>query len=314
MGKRTTFVLGAGASVDYGMISQRDLPSKLFSECHRPNAKKVLHELGIDQVTLNDFIESMNNCRVSYDEWLDTNDRYRELGKILISLILLNCEAGIPARRNDSWYGSLYDHHFHKRQLSKFAEACKNIRFITFNYDRTLEYFMHMVLSNQFRDQQDLVNEQLKKLEVIHIHGKFADLPHESVDNIPYGAVFKNINESDPKKFNVSDTANYVRKASKKIDFMFGETDLNRIQRIHEMINESDNIMFMGFGYDPANLKKLGIFDDIFTNKIVKGTIKGLSQREISNVLEQMSGIVSKENLMDINCYEFINLIQEDIN
>ena len=90
------------------------------------------------------------------------------------------------------WYFYLYNRLIGglvgKDALPDFSDD--RFAFITFNYDRSLEYFLYEALRNSFTEvSEDDIIKSLKKLKILHVYGQIAPLkwqnPNDYVDYKP---------------------------------------------------------------------------------------------------------------------------------
>ncbi len=90
-----------------------------------------------------------------------------------------------PLFQSYNWYTPFFEY----LNLTSSDSIAKNVKVITFNYDRSLERFLHGHIIHSIDDEfEDIAIENLKQLEIIHPHGCFGSYP-----DVPYGF---NLNES----------------------------------------------------------------------------------------------------------------------
>ena len=312
--EKITFILGAGASTDYGIYTQGLLPERIkqhFSNSPN-NFEKVMNEFGVEIDTIKDFREALYDSSGSIDEWLEVNERYRILGKKILSLLLLNCEKEFDIRKT-GWYPILYQKYLKPRNIEDFSTQNQRFSFITFNYDRSLEYFLHRVLTSHFSEQQDIAVSELKKLKILHVHGSFGPLSYQDPMNcIPYGKFPKEIEHTRNDKFDPTPYAKYVEMASKNISLMFTDNSNGDYEKARNIITNSSKIFFLGFGYHEHNLRKLG-FDSLSNNNVkVKGTHR-LSDTDILKINRLTNGVINEKALVNSDCVKFISDIEANI-
>jgi len=164
------------------------------------------------------------------------------------------------------------------RELKYFGR--NNLTIITFNYDRSLEYYLFTTLTRGFPDtttweeHEKLCKEQLDQgVKVIHIYGKLGELPWQTDDGsreVNYGTETTNCDL-------------LIRCADNIKTISEARTD-TQDSKFVEILNENGRIYFLGFGYHPENLEILGI-NKLRTGKEVGGTCKGLSLRRKKDFL-----------------------------
>ena len=262
--KKTTLILGAGVSKDYGYPLGgeflQDIKVKLKKINHR-EGKEFLKDLEITQpYSIDSFL---NDRRENYD--------YDIIAKQIIGEILLEKED--KKYFNDKRH-HLYQHFFHKMKEKEFNQ----FNVISFNYDRSLEYFFYLVLS---RLKNNELTRKFKEMKIIHIYGRLPYLEEEdevlyrqnkkiySLSN--YGG-YKNMIEngtlewmgntykirSDHKQQSLSYARDYSSSA-----LAVCSPDKEIHEEARELIKNSERVIFLGFGYHELNMKILG-FDSIF--------------------------------------------------
>jgi len=292
------------------------LTSKLTNNPNRYT--KIMDALGFDSSLIADFVENLYNSEESIDSWLSLpeNEEYREIGKASLALLLLDCESIIPKRSDDSLYSILYRNHLKTKKIEDFSDYNKNISFITFNYDRTLEHYLFTVLSAKHPSLIEKVMEELNKLKILHVYNSFGNLPWQAeVDTIPYFSLWDHTLKRDrPDKFDPFAISGDVRKASENIELMFGDELTPQFEEARKILKSSDKIIFMGFGYWDDNLKKLGFdYDTPWRGKMIRGTAYNVPDARIRQISEFTNEILKKENLINAKCHEFIKTIEVEV-
>jgi hypothetical protein len=143
-----TFVLGAGASEFLGYPLGQELVDEIErglaeeGSLIRSSLEAYLGAPGFPPpADLRGFSDALRQQRPrSIDEFLRDNEQYKEVGKVVIACALIPYErpeslAETPAGR-DFWYEPLF------KYMKTFACPWDNVRFVTFNYDRSLEQYL----------------------------------------------------------------------------------------------------------------------------------------------------------------------------
>lgn len=179
-----------------------------------------------------------------------------EAGKTLIAMFLLQAEDKEIFGNFEAtcWYRHLRSAIITSgRNDDEIAKQLKNMTIISFNYDRSLDYFLRTRLG-KFYD----------KIKVIYPYGKLAgDWNEESQDysDISYG-YFKKSGEEDVKKrkeiFEVAEAIG--KKGGKERLKIIGELDDScELKEIQKSITEAMHIYFLGFGFHQENCRILGM-------------------------------------------------------
>jgi hypothetical protein len=299
----TVIIIGAGASAPYGYPTGNELRRKICTEFRDGYIALMERDRGSDFARRDDIIEGSRDftekfCRsnLSIDHFLAISNDLSEIGKVAITFTLLNEElkSTVPwdlSDQGEDWYTYLFN-----RMLEELANpdgfkkfGSNKIRFITFNYDRLLEHCIYENLTNSFpKVPNDLIVEQIKKIEFYHVYGKIADLLWESSKNrIPYQYNF-DFNTIDLIKNNIS---------------IIGENKfISNIDLAKRAISLSKNIYFIGFGYARENLEILGFPQIINENHNIYGTAYKWSERKIDELKSFfLSGSSTPTNMQILN-------------
>lgn len=171
----TTLVLGAGASKPYGF----PLGGKLRDEiCEVLNDQdgyyfKLLQAIGFlpghIKAFRDEFAGSMMN---SIDLFLGRRAEFKEVGKAAIALKIARKERHVstvnPGMEGD-WYQYLWNRIAANHPWEDLPR--NRLSIVTFNYDRSFEYFMHSVMQKTFGKNSEECAEMLARFEIVHVYG-----------------------------------------------------------------------------------------------------------------------------------------------
>ncbi|MGV8898077.1 MAG: hypothetical protein ACOH2B_02365 [Burkholderiaceae bacterium] len=265
----TTLVLGAGASMPYGFpsgvklrewlcnpVALRDLQAKFYERDIAVFCETFLHSgmLSIDAFLARRGAHSLYQ---PYEEVLMGQRTFSDIGKAAIALKLIECEKhdSLFKVEEDHWYQYLWANL--ADSLNTFGE--NNLSIITFNYDRSLEYYLLNTLQHAFGINEKHAADQLKKIPIIHVYGKLAELPNMCGDGVD-NRFFK----PDTRDSAFIDTA---ARGIKVIDEARNDDDV--FGQARKYLSEAERICFLGFGFDDANVHRLGI-KNILTDRFKK--------------------------------------------
>jgi hypothetical protein len=245
----TCLVLGAGASVPYGFPSGIELRKRILQNNKESNWNKLLSELEFeDKDFITSFYFDFNISKIlSIDNFLERYPKYLSIGKLAIAFALIPFENHHDLFEIDDpperWYCELWNklstqnlHHLPSHKL----------KIITFNYDRSLEYFLYNVIKHSYPDAtENKCAEFLKMLDILHIHGKLGNLPWEGNSSRPY--------KPDP-------TPEQYKIAREQIKIV-SEQDIKRdlFNDPVQYLSNVQRIFFLGFGYDESNFNRLSM-------------------------------------------------------
>lgn len=313
--EETLFILGAGASTPYGFPTGRKLRTYIFSEFPL-DYERILKDYGEMEAF---FCESEiqkarffadtfhNSSSPSIDQFLATSPGFKDIGKIAIAAAILKFEEESYFREKvkleSDWYRFLFE-----KMIRGFSspESCENfaenkVAFITFNYDRSLEHFLYESLINLFYDKMEVIARNplsFMPFPFIHIYG-YLDKPvwaggSEYRTQVDYRTI-------DRLKHNIR---------------VVGERPIEISSKLIELFERAQNIFFLGFGYDPENIKALGLPDNITGDHRIFGTAMNYTEKErmdITKLLSQCRGgipvkIIRPQHIAikDANCHQLL--------
>jgi len=152
----TLFILGAGASKPYGYLTGAELRAdiiKNYGNYYRKLKDDSQKELPDSLETYREiraFVQIFSNSSISsIDKFLSLNPNAALYGKIGITLSILNSEKESRFREGvnpqEDWYTYLFNRMTEElREPDDYKNFLKNnVAFITFNYDRSLEYILY---------------------------------------------------------------------------------------------------------------------------------------------------------------------------
>lgn len=148
------------------------------------------------------------------------------------------------SRLNGTWYTAFMKMLVERVDLDEVESVFENISFITFNYDRCIQKFLHVALQRYYGIDPGRAANLISKLEIIHSYGSIGRLPFEGGQLVvPYGA---KLDEVDLIK-----AAGRIRTFTEQVE---GEGSLNAIL---ESVGSAETIVFLGFGFHPQNMELL---------------------------------------------------------
>lgn len=280
---KTTLVLGAGASLPYGFPSGAELISRILDNlADKASELRIsLARCDVNQEYIHRFRTQLlaSDCK-SIDSFIYKDKDRTELGKLCIAHMLMKAERDsiadsedklLTARvelknkskeaKADHWYAIL------KQALEvdspdKLKE--NKLTVVTFNYDRSLEYYLFRALCADYGEiHEKEVIAALKAIEFIHVYGQLGTMPWAEDANVfEYGTL--TLHPPD------------LRRVSKRITVMNEAVAQNNFERAHAALASADKIVFLGFGFHEANLQGLKT-KSILNSKVVTGTRMGIS-------------------------------------
>jgi hypothetical protein len=285
----TLFILGAGASKPYGYPTGAELRadiinnySKYFDRLKDVVQRDLGNALHIGR-QIKKFVDIFSKSSISsIDKFLSLNPNYAACGKIAITLSILNSEKTSRFRvdmetANEDWYTFLFNKMMDGlNKPNDYENFCKNkVAFITFNYDRSLEYILYDSFFHSFHQNRKDIEFKIDNLvpfPIIHVYG--------TVDKI------KTINW--PAHNYRADFDNYllIEELSKGIRVIGEErTGESTKDQIKKLLPSYKRIFFLGFGYAQENLEAIDFLNNVTEDMQIYGTAKGMTRKEITDII-----------------------------
>jgi hypothetical protein len=275
--ENTLLILGAGASIPYGFPSGRALSRDIWRLVLHPDENRVFNLLGFADADVQAFKEQFRRADMSIDEFLNANQHLGDLGKAMIAMQIIRSENRdeLTSPESSHWYRFLWD--VIRPHLGDLAE-CK-IRILTFNYDRSLEQYLVDAIKAFTGKSFAPALEILGQLGIVHVYGDVGRLgliADTSAGERPY--------ESH------STIAQHIEIGAARLRLMRERNDPETGEdEARSHVEWAQVICFLGFGYDPLNLRRLGFKGKEESVKsgdrrACFGTTFGLSQHELVRV------------------------------
>lgn len=271
--KPTVFVLGAGVSMPYGFPSGKQLVEQICEATQvktsltspiPDDSRYLISRENIQNILFDNFgkpeTQKFGNAlflshQVSIDAFLEHRQEFTEIGKLAIALFILRKEMEAELFSFENRYKGCYQHLFSKLNTGWEKFKQNKVSFITFNYDRSLENFLFTSLQNTYSKSENEIAEQLSEIHIIHVHGSLGKLKWQEAKGIPYGT----LDEYTPLnrlKFNTK----LALDASRQIKIITeNRSNFEEFQSAFKLLSEAERIYFLGFGYHPTNIERLGI-------------------------------------------------------
>jgi hypothetical protein len=166
--------------------------------------------------------------------------------------------------------------------------AGNKLSIITFNYDRSLEQFFFSALLHRFGRNEWETAEAISHIPVIHVHGHLGELP------------WKADRAGEIRPYTNELTAETLRIASQSIKIIHEDIDNTaEFERARSLIQGAQRLFFLGFGYHPKNLQRLGFVLGRPAGAgwpYVSGTWQGMTRPEHTRI-QQMYPVCRFEQL-----------------
>ncbi len=345
--KSLVLVLGAGASYEAGFPLGSELKTQIADALYFVHDHSVRdHRSGDDSIyealrriasTHGEWINEFNNLlrsarhihdamplAISIDNFIDSHRedvRIATCGKLAIARCILVAERASKLYV-DRMQAGAFDFDFaDKTWLTAFfrllTENCQKkdiearlhtVSIISFNYDRSVEHFLHHALRSYYKDSADWAAGVPKALDIYHPYGSVGPLSWMGGgDAIDFG------DEPAP--------ATLVQLANQLLTFSEGtNADQSRIEQIRLDLLGAKRIAFLGFAFHPLNMELL--FDSRTAKRKhnaerVLGTVVNISKSDADLISGDISGraIIDHQRvvLQDLKCIRFFHEYQRSL-
>lgn len=313
--QHTLFIVGAGASVDFGLpvgdalanTIRRRAETILLGEPHDSGTTRdwlfqhhAALELRSCQAALKKIAERLYPA-ASIDRFIDQNSHdpfVKEVGKALIAACISEAEERCTLSLK---HGSRVDLQQEKISASwcdvflkllvkgtKWAtvdeQLGQNFSVITFNYDRCIERYLISGLQQAFGlSYRGAWEAVYNRLNIIHAYGDLGRLPdvsEESGEGVPFG----------PAKLDPWELSKAIR--------TFTEQDIDpKVQsKISDTILKAHRIVFLGFSFEQLNMELLAV-PEAQRRKVLASAygIQSTEREELTLRIRHMLGVQSDQ-------------------
>ena len=241
--RKIVFVLGAGASIPLGYPSGEDLKTQLVQRLSNGDplwstvrAIPTLHDAELQE--LRNALQFSG--AQSVDALLEHRGDLQLVGKASIAALLLEYEDKSKLFAPGTWLGYVFN-----KMRSPFQEFSKNaIAFVTFNYDLSIEEYLHTALTNSYQARPEEIMEQYQGIRIIHLHGQLGELDWMRKELRRYG-------EGKNSTRVCFETAKSIKVISE------AHPASKEFEEARSLITSASEVVFIGFGYQPDNMGRL---------------------------------------------------------
>ena len=339
--KRTTIVIGAGASQEVGLPIGSELKDKIksilnitfdqFGMHHKSGSYEIYSVLRTiaqeknEQNKINDYIKACWEIRdsmsqaISIDNYIDArkDNKLIELcGKIAIAEAILKAEKLSSLyidpnniynkidfdRIKNTWYNSFFQLITENCSAKSLQSRLSCITLVVFNYDRCIEQFLFHSLQNYYRISKEEAKILVNSINIYHPYGSLGKLKSLDDDGIDFGAEVNDL---------------VLKKIYHEIKTFTEGTnpDSSEIVNIRDAIASCEILLFLGFSYQKQNLRLIKpINDEKYRDKITMcfGTSYGISESSTNRLFDELATFsnLSKERIY-LNKSKCVDLFHE---
>lgn len=311
---RTTFIVGAGASLELGFPTSATLKQLIaeavdvgfehfsrqirgdrsIAEALRQHADYHQEEqvgeynLHIEAgwhiakampqaISIDNFVENQEDGRVS------------RMAKLGIASCLIDAERNCfhthfgGDRDEDPDWRSFQNNWIHKlfqtlsegTTKSAIEGIFENITFVVFNYDRSLEFFLSKCIKNYYDIGADHAHQIVNSARFFHPYGQIGKLPWQH-------------SELPELPFGCGRKDNLYPISQSLLTFSEQVEDADTLDQIRNAVHDAEQIIFLGFGFHESNLKLLQPHRTADTGRVI-ATAFGISKPDCDVILDQLS-------------------------
>jgi hypothetical protein len=247
----------------------RELRDRVIQSYEGLSLLTLLQELDIREKYA-DFVEQLRTSGYSsVDQFLEKRSIFTDVGTIAIAANLIPCEWDrrlFPPRapRRDHWYETLAA----LLDVGERNYLRNRVTIITFNYDRSLEHYIANLMLNRLRGARGATMwRHFNHVPMLHVHGKLGELGHafdSSTGTVPFGSLL---------------SPEVAHAAARRIRVIHqARPTTPEFVAARRALREASRIYFLGFGYNPVNIARLGIFSEVWSaSKRAKCLVHGTS-------------------------------------
>ncbi|WP_459554480.1 hypothetical protein [Lacunimicrobium album] len=291
----TLIILGAGASMPYGFPSGEKLVQSIASISSEEVTAASYIDRNVFTVSgLEEFKKRLRNSGYdSIDAFVEQNREFEKLGKFIVYKIIRKFEY----KSTSLFERGGIENDWYRYILNNFLDNSGNeldsgIRILTFNYDRSLEYYLYNSLLNRRRISEFEAGAIVKHLGIHHLRGWLGPIQNYDEDahkHVYYGkSRYLRDHGLPPEHDEAIQNFN-------SIEFV-GLSMVGALpQDVQDWIAFASNVVFLGFGYHKSNM---GIFRKIFSSspkdgldRRVRGTCLGFEPAEILTLQNRYQGL-----------------------
>ena len=255
----TVFVLGAGASVPFGFptgdglrreiiksaLSENPLRDKIFPDTKplKGFSESVIQAAGgavSDRVQLESFADSLLDSGLSsVDAFLEVRPEFRDIGRLSIASALIRREAPeVVSLHEGDWILYLWN----QMRGAVTDGGVNNVGFITFNYDRTLEFRLTLAIAATLHLDTAKAWEIVQQWPIVHIYGQLAP--------------FKPVGDEQHREYRADLSEESLNLAASSLRFI-DERDDAPLEEARSLLSQAHHVVFLGFGFDRTNVRRL---------------------------------------------------------
>jgi hypothetical protein len=316
--RKTVFIVGAGASLDFGMPLGSGLVNMIRN--------KMLGELGTHDQPI---IESAQQTQLpgdygeagrdiaggmivarSIDRFLETRkDKplVTAIGKRAIAAVIAEQEAATPlaagwrnldwetrdralAASSGTWLAKIFSLLQEGIPPAEAHHIFENASFVTFNYDRMIEQYLLLAFQHTMGRSLLEATALLDAIPIIHVYGSLGN-PRAQQNSVPFPV-------EQHHHYYLELMANNLRTFTEQCED-------GVLERTNEIIAEAEVIVSLGFAFDPLNVTAL-FPRPLNDQQFICGTSIGVGPKEMENLYDLTGTKGRPSSFHQTSCPEFV--------
>jgi hypothetical protein len=332
MTAKTVFVIGAGASCEYGFPSGIALKAQISELLGKLESPTQYDEVMSDAIHLiadentvggaQKFVVAATQISkalplaLSIDNYLHTHNGdtvIEQLGKLAIVRTILAAERKSKlffkdqdkfsfSEVEDTWLSKLMQLLNESNTIHSLKERLSSITFVVFNYDRCIEHFLFNAIRIFYGVTWEEAAVVAKLARIYHPYGTVGKYPFNNSSQAlgtPYGA--------DLQQHSLIEVAGKIK------TFTEGTDDrLSDIKAIRNHISNASKLIFLGFAFHPINIELLAREEDaeVSYESLTFATAYRMSESNIRLIDAEVTGKitgVARNEFRNMKCAEFFD-------
>ena len=333
--RKTLFVIGAGASCEAGLPSGHTLKGVIANmlnmsgikvgDRHVRAALRRRAAVCGGPLSYNYLLAAADAIRegmplaISIDNLLDAHqgDQAIELcGKVAIAKAVLGAEQNSLLYNPDpgssfdigrlagTWYVRFAQLLMEDVRSWDISKAIENVSIITFNYDRCVEHFLRQAFMTYYRIESSEAEELVGSIPIKHPYGQVGRLDWQvGEEGVGFGR---------PEAADLLRLSQQIRTFTERVE------DEAALAGLHDLVEQAETIVFLGFAFHRQNLQLLTLPPKPFQErKRLFGTALGISNSDLSVITSEVGGMfpimrnhnaygVSPLEASAVGCHDFL--------
>jgi len=293
----TVFIVGAGASAEYGFPLGGALVKQIVFHMREEGTalRQALARVGVGLRDAEEFgIRLRDSDSDSIDTFLENNsEEFVRIGKAAIACVILLAEEECASRNRlvadppgDHWLKYVWNTARGGCNAATLAE--NRLSFVSFNYDRVLETYLDGVIQSTFNlEAVEAAALRAKAFPIVHLHGQ--------VSGVGFGEVEGAFAD------------NHLERLSSGIRVVHDEVPTNgpAFESAFNMIASARRICCLGFGFHPTNIRRLRLHDIMSPDARFHGSTFGMGEAQIRQAQSTLN-LQIERTLPHLKCASFL--------